>query len=361
MATSGYFDGSTTSYGWYARLEYSYTQTTTTNITLTLKVYAGTKPSYNNNSNAAYYILAGNKVYQTYSFTAIQWYKIASTTVSVGPNVTSYDASATWCSAVNSTYTPYSLTVSGTIEFPKINVLSVSGPLDQTVEEGETATFNVIASGGSSYTYQWYFGGSAVSNNNTNAYNRIASLTDNGKKIYCVVTSGDNTATSRTATLTVTKKEYPNLYVTLIPKYWAGYPNETISFLVNPSGGTSYTYQWYCGETQISGSTSQTLYYTISENDDNNAIYCKITDASGATIETNKCILRVGTNSSKIQLSGGKDIVLPLVCVEQILENKVPMIYDGTSWKLTTWMIYPADVNNPARVDYATIDDAVVS
>ena len=163
MSTSGYFDGAKSSYGWYARLEYSYTQTTTTNITLTLKVYNGTKPAYNNNANSAYYVIAGDKVYKTYSWTSIGWNTLGSKTVSVSANATSYNASAQWVSDVNSTYTPSSLSVSGTIEFPKINLLTVSAPSSVTVEEDETATFSVTASGGSSYTYQWYFGGSAVS------------------------------------------------------------------------------------------------------------------------------------------------------------------------------------------------------
>ena len=361
MATSGYFDGSTTSYGWYARLEYSYTQTTTTNITLTLKVYAGTKPSYNNNSNAAYYILAGNKVYQTYSFTAIQWYKIASTTVSVGPNVTSYDASATWCSAVNSTYTPYSLTVSGTIEFPKINVLSVSGPLDQTVEEGETATFNVIASGGSSYTYQWYFGGSAVSNNNNSTYSKVASLSDNGKQVYCKVTSGSNSVTSSSATLYVKKKDVPELHITSIPNYYAGYPGGAYdpTFKVTVRGGTSYNYNWYVVKpngTKTKFSSTASTGYTLNEYDDQSYIYCQVVDTSGATIETNKCLLRVGKYVSQKQLPGRANIVLPKVKNT----NVIPMIYNGTSWKLATWMIYPSDANDPATIDYAIVNNATV-
>ena len=56
MATTGYFDGAKTSRGWYARLEWSYTQGTSTTITLTLKVYNGTAPSYNNFTNSAYYL-----------------------------------------------------------------------------------------------------------------------------------------------------------------------------------------------------------------------------------------------------------------------------------------------------------------
>ena len=67
MATTGYFDGPKSSKGWYARLEYSYTQTTSaTNTTLTLKVYDAPGYSKNGYSNEAYYIIQGSKTYQTY-------------------------------------------------------------------------------------------------------------------------------------------------------------------------------------------------------------------------------------------------------------------------------------------------------
>ena len=82
MATTGYFDGPQSSKGWYARLEYSYTQTTSaTNITLTLKVYDATGYSKNGYPNEAYYIIQGSKTYQKYEFNSTGWYTIASKTV----------------------------------------------------------------------------------------------------------------------------------------------------------------------------------------------------------------------------------------------------------------------------------------
>lgn len=361
MSTSGYFDGAKSSYGWYARLEYSYTQTTTTNITLTLKVYNATKPTYNNNANSAYYVIAGDKIYKTYSWTSIGWNTLGSKTVSVSANATSYNASAQWVSDVNSTYTPSSLSVSGTIEFPKINLLTVSAPSNVTVEEGETATFSVIASGGSSYIYQWYFGGSAVSNSNSSTYSKVATLSDNGKQVYCKVTSGSNSVTSSSATLYVKKKNVPELHVTSIPNYYVGYPGGAYdpTFKVTVRGGTSYTYNWYVvtlSGTKTKFGSMASAGYTLNEYDDQSYIYCQVIDRSGATIETNKCLLRVGKYVSQNQLPGRTNIILPKVKNT----NVIPMIYDGTSWNLATWMIYPADANDPATVDYAIANNAKV-
>lgn len=51
MATSGYFDGAKSTYGWYLRLEYNVVSSTSVN--LTLKIYDGTGESYNNNAIVA--------------------------------------------------------------------------------------------------------------------------------------------------------------------------------------------------------------------------------------------------------------------------------------------------------------------
>ena len=63
MATSGYFDGAKSTYGWYLRLEYNVVSSTSVN--LTLKIYDGTGESYNNNANSCYYVIQGTKTYQT--------------------------------------------------------------------------------------------------------------------------------------------------------------------------------------------------------------------------------------------------------------------------------------------------------
>lgn len=134
MATTGYFDGAKTSRGWYARLEWSYTQGTSTTITLTLKVYNGTAPSYNNFTNSAYYILAGNKIYKTFNWTSVGWNTLGTTTVVVEGSKTSYSASAQWVSGVTSAYTPASLSVNGVITFPACtsNVGAPSGAYVRT-------------------------------------------------------------------------------------------------------------------------------------------------------------------------------------------------------------------------------------
>lgn len=206
MATTGYFDGAKSSKGWYARLEYSYTQTTSaTNITLTLKVYDATGSSHNNYPNEAYYIIQGSKTYQTYEFNSIGWYTIASKTVSVTDiSATSLAVSATWCSENETTYTPYSLSVSGTITFPQItpptppeppepptptvNTISVQ-PIPDFIAgyDGDRFMITCNPSGGTGYTYKWYQGATNIATSQ-NLTGTLRHNTDDNTYVYCVVT-----------------------------------------------------------------------------------------------------------------------------------------------------------------------------
>ena len=215
MATTGYFDGPKSSKNWYARLEYSYTQTTSaTNITLTLKVYDATGYSRNEFSNEAYYIIQGSKTYQTYKFESVGWYTIASKTVSVtDTSATSLAVSATWCSENESTWTPYSLSVSGTITFPQItpptppeppepptptvNTISVQ-PIPDFIAgyDGDSFMITCNPSGGTGYAYEWYQGAAIIATSQ-NIIGTLFHNTDDNTYVYCVVTdSTGGTATT---------------------------------------------------------------------------------------------------------------------------------------------------------------------
>ena len=209
MATTGYFDGSKSSKGWYARLEYSYTQTTSaTNITLTLKVYDATGDSKNNMPNEAYYIIQGSKTYQTYEFNSVGWYTIASKTVSVtDTSATSLAVSATWCSENETTYTPYSLSVSGTITFPQITPPTPPTPSVNTISvqslpeflagyDGDSFILTCNPSGGTGYTYKWYKG-TTIIGTSQNIIGTLSHNTYDNTYVYCVVTdSTGGTATT---------------------------------------------------------------------------------------------------------------------------------------------------------------------
>ncbi|MDX6529786.1 MAG: hypothetical protein QOH41_2076 [Blastocatellia bacterium] len=83
---------------------------------------------------------------------------------------------------------------------PNIN----SGPADQTVTQGQPATFSVSAGGSTPLTYQWQRNTVNISAATSSSYTiPSAALADNGANFRCVVSNGFGSSASNEATLTV--------------------------------------------------------------------------------------------------------------------------------------------------------------
>ena len=77
-------------------------------------------------------------------------------------------------------------------------------PQPQTAADGQTATFEVTATGGGTLSYQWRRNGVNIPNSNSRTYTTPPTTADdNGAKYSVVVSSSFGTATSDDATLTV--------------------------------------------------------------------------------------------------------------------------------------------------------------
>ena len=94
------------------------------------------------------------------------------------------------------------LTVSAAPIAPTITIQ----PADQSVTQGQMASFSVASSGTAPMTYQWRRGGLNITGANTSAYTTPATTTsaDNGARFDVVVSNSVSSATSRAAILTVT-------------------------------------------------------------------------------------------------------------------------------------------------------------
>ena len=118
--------GAKSSTGWQLRLDYSVSQSIADNkstLSLTLYIYDGTGESYNLDANSCYYTLQGTKVYNPYRYNSRGWYKLGSKSITVAHNNMGkgyVGLSADWLSGFTSSYTPSSLTVSGTVNLPDI-------------------------------------------------------------------------------------------------------------------------------------------------------------------------------------------------------------------------------------------------
>lgn len=77
-------------------------------------------------------------------------------------------------------------------------------PQGVAVTEGDPATFTVAASGTGTLHYQWYEDGSKVGTDSDTYAISSTTLSQNGHKIYCVVTDDEGSTQTGAATLTVT-------------------------------------------------------------------------------------------------------------------------------------------------------------
>jgi glucose/arabinose dehydrogenase len=88
-------------------------------------------------------------------------------------------------------------------------------PSDQTVPEGQSATFTVSANGTAPLSYQWQKNTSSITGANANSYTiSNATLADSGARFRCVVTNAFGSANSNEALLTVTPNSPPPTLIT---------------------------------------------------------------------------------------------------------------------------------------------------
>ena len=163
-------------------------------------------------------------------------------------------------------------------------------PANQSVTEGQTATFSVTATGTAPLTYQWKKDGTAISGATSSTYTTPAtSSADNAAVFTVVVTNGTGSATSSNATLTVTAPVPPA--ITTQPAAQTITAGQTATFSVTATGTGTLSYQWKKNGTNITGGTGATTNsYTTPAMGyaGNGAVYSVVvTDSVGATTSSN--------------------------------------------------------------------------
>lgn len=134
-------------------------------------------------------------------------------------------------------------------------------PQDKTAIIGDNVSFTVAASGTAPFTYQWSFGGTAISGATSATYNLTNAQTANAGNYTVTVTNAFGSATSNAAKLTVNPPGVPPT-ITTQPVNQSAVIGTSASFSVTATGTPAPTYQWRHDGADISGATSAT--YTIS-------------------------------------------------------------------------------------------------
>jgi hypothetical protein len=188
-----------------------------------------------------------------------QWYKGG--TAIGGATSTTYTTPATVSGDSGSLFTVTVTNTAGSVTSPSATLTVTTAPVittppaSQTVSVGQTATFNVVASGTGPLTYQWYKGGTAIGGATSTTYTTPATVSGDTGSIFTVtVTNSAGTVTSPPATLTVTAAPI----ITTPPASQTVSVGQTATFSVVASGTGPLTYQWYKGGTAIGGATSTT-------------------------------------------------------------------------------------------------------
>jgi hypothetical protein len=158
-------------------------------------------------------------------------------------------------------------------------------PTNVTVNAGDSATFNVAATGSSPINYQWLFGGMAIAGANNSSYSIGSTLPTNAGNFSCVVSNNVGTTNSVMVTLTL----MTNPVITLQPTNVTVLAGQPATFSVAATGPQPLYYQWRFGVngTNIVGATNATLNL-INVQPSNGGIYAvTVNSAYGGTVSSN--------------------------------------------------------------------------
>ena len=173
------------------------------------------------------------------------------------PATSSADTGTTFSVSVSNsagtvTSNPATLTVTVAPGAPSIG----TQPANQSVVQGSTATFMVVAKGDAPLGYQWKKNGTDIPGATSSSYTTPAtSMADSGTAYSVVVGNGAGSVASNTATLTVTATAVAPTINTQ-PAAQTVTAGEAATFTVDATGTAPLRYQWKKGGTNIDGATN---------------------------------------------------------------------------------------------------------
>lgn len=208
--------------------------------------------------------------------------------------------------ALSGTGTGSSSTPTPTTVAPAIS----SQPSSMKITAGQTATFNVAATGTSPLAFQWKKNGTAISGANSSTYTTPAeTMTDNNAQFTAEVSNAGGNATSNPAVLTVTSTTVAPS-ITTQPASQTVIAGKTATFTVAATGTAPLTYQWSKNGTAISNATSSTYTTPAETTADNNAKFTVAVNNGAGSATSNAAVLAVSAatvllNSSASSVSFG--------------------------------------------------------
>lgn len=191
-----------------------------------------------------------------------------------------------------------------TVAAPQAPAIALA-PESQTVAEGATASFSVLASGSAPLAYQWLRNDVAISGATSASYTTpAATQADNGTRYTVRVSNAAGTVTSGVATLSVTAPVLVAPAISVQPVDLSAQAGGAVTFSVVASGNPAPSYQWRRNGTAISGATGASYTTPTLALGDSGAVYSVVvSNSQGAATSRNATLtVTVSDTDAKTQL-----------------------------------------------------------
>lgn len=170
-----------------------------------------------------------------------------------------------------------------------------SQPANQTVNQGQTATFSVTATGTAPFTYQWQKNGASIPNATTSSYTTPATTsTDGGTQFDVIVTNVAGAVTSNMASLMVNMP--PS--ITTQPSSQTVIAGQAATLTVSATGTQPLSYQWQKNGVAVPGATSASYTTPATTGADNGAQFTVIISNSSGSVTSSAMTLTVNVPPS---------------------------------------------------------------
>jgi purine nucleoside phosphorylase len=151
-------------------------------------------------------------------------------------------------------------------------------PLSQTVTQGQSASFSVVASGTALLSYQWTRNGTALAGASTSALTLANVQTTDAGSYTVVVANAAGSVTGAVTTLTVLIPPA----ITTQPQAQTVIVGQSATFSVVATGSAPLGYQWSRNGTAVSGATNSMLTLNTAQSADAGSYTVMVTDVAGS-------------------------------------------------------------------------------